>query len=202
MGQIGEHRGIIGRPGLSANWAIAVRRPSARSSSSSVSCNSRASSHRLSLRAQLRADPYAGDFVVLDPLSDADDGRIAGVGCRLLIQTFVGFLNNPGQPGRRSQRPPLAPVREDQLDAFEVQPRFAAVLRQRLAQFRRVRRFRETRQRPKHLHLGVVQRAKLVEIKILQRPETHGFPQWRLRDEVRYARRMPQIAETRKDELQ
>jgi hypothetical protein len=38
--------------------AIAVSRSSARPSSSRVSCNSRASSHRLSLRAQLRADPY------------------------------------------------------------------------------------------------------------------------------------------------
>ena len=41
----------------------------------------------------------AGDFVVFDPLGHADDGGVAGVRCRLLIQTFVGFLNNAGQPG-------------------------------------------------------------------------------------------------------
>src|SRR6267154_4419735 len=33
-----------------------------------------------------------GNFVMLDPLGDADDRRIADVGCRLLIQPFVGFL--------------------------------------------------------------------------------------------------------------
>ena len=35
------------------------------------------------------------DFVMLDALRDADDRCIARVFCRRLIQTFVGFLNDP-----------------------------------------------------------------------------------------------------------
>ena len=67
-------------------------------------------------------------------------------------------------------------MREDQLEPLEVQARFVAVLFQRFAQFRRPRRFGETRQRPNHLCFGVIQVTKLVEVQILQRRDGHlGF---------------------------
>jgi len=54
-----------------------------------------------------------------------------------LIQPFVGFLNDARQAGAALGPPPLAPVREDQLEALEMQARLVAVLFQRFAEFRR-----------------------------------------------------------------
>src|SRR5205814_2222434 len=51
------------------------------------------------------------------------------------------------------------------------------LLLERLAQFRRVGCFGETRQCPHQLNLRAVEHAELVEIEIFQRPETHGSPQ-------------------------
>src|SRR4029077_21254549 len=92
---------------------------------------------------------------------------------------------------------PLAPVRENQVDAFEMEARFAAVFRECLAQFRCVGRPGETGQRPNHLNFSVVEHAEFVEIEILQRPETHVSPRDR-RDMGSYARRMPRVAEPEK----
>ena len=113
------------------------------------------------------------DLVVLDALGRANDRRVAGVVCRGFSQTIVGFLNNPGEPGATLRRHLLAPVREDQLEALEVETRFVAVLRQRFLQFRRVCRIGEARQRPNQLPLRVVQVAKLVEVEVLQRCDSH-----------------------------
>ena len=115
-----------------------------------------------------------GDFVVLDPLRHADDGGVAHIVCRRLIQTLVGFLNNAGEPGAGLRPAPFAPVREDQLEPLEVEPRFVAVLLQRFAQFRRARRLRQPRKRTNHLRFGVVQVAKLVEVQVLQRGKGHS----------------------------
>ena len=123
---------------------------------------------------RVRAGAAVGrHFVMLDALRDADDRCIAGVRCRGFSQTIVGFLNNPGEPGATLRRHLLAPVREDQLEALEVETRFVAVLRQRFLQFRRVCRIGEARQRPNQLPLRVVQVAKLVEVEVLQRCDSH-----------------------------
>ena len=84
------------------------------------------------------------------------------------MQAFVGFLNNPRETRARAGTAPLAPVREDQLEALEVQTRLVAVLFQGFAQLRRTRGVHQARQRPNDLRFGVVQVRKLVEVQILQ----------------------------------
>jgi hypothetical protein len=123
---------------------------------------------RVRARAAVR-----GNFVMLDALSDADNRRVADVVCRRLIQTFVGFLNNPREARARLRAPPLAPVREDQFEPLEVEPRLVAVFFERFTQFRRAGGLCEARQRPEHLCFSVAQVAKLVEVQVLQRGEGH-----------------------------
>ena len=60
-------------------------------------------------------------------------------------------------------------MREDQLEPFEVEPRFLTMLDQRFAQFRGVCLLREPREMTDDLRFRVVQVAKLVEVEILQR---------------------------------
>jgi hypothetical protein len=64
-------------------------------------------------------------------------------------------------------------MRENQLETLEVEAGFVAVFLQRFPQFRRARSFREARQGPDHLRFSVVQIAELVEVKILQRRQSH-----------------------------
>jgi hypothetical protein len=111
---------------------------------------------------------------------DTDDRRVACIVCRLLTQTFVGFLNNTRKAGARLEAAPLAPVGEDQLETLEVQARFVIVLFQGFAEFRRPRGFGQAWQRPDHLRFGVIQIAKLVEIEILQRRDDHDGFSWGL----------------------
>ena len=123
-------------------------------------------------RVRARAS-VGGNFVVLDALRGADDRCIARVFCRRLIQTFVGFLNDPRKAGACFRTPPFAPVREDQLEPLEVEARFLPVFFQRFPQIRRARGLDEPRQRPENLRFSVVQVGKLVEVEILERGDCH-----------------------------
>ena len=75
-----------------------------------------------------------GDFVVLEPLRQADHDCIARIVCRAFIQSLVCFLNNARKPSRMSRVGLAAPVRENELEPLDVEPRFVAVARQSLAQ--------------------------------------------------------------------
>ena len=82
-----------------------------------------------------------GNFIVLEPLGEPDHDRIRVHRLsRLAVQSLVCFLNNAGKPSQMSASRLSAPVRENELQPLDVEPRFVAVPRQSLAQFQASRR--------------------------------------------------------------
>ncbi len=124
--------------------------------------------------ARVRAGAtVGGNFVMLDPLGRADNRRVARIVCCGLIQTFVGFLNNPREARARLRAARLAPVRENQFEPLEVEPRFIAVFLECFSQYRGTGGFREARQRLDHLRFRIVEIADLIEVHVLQRGDRH-----------------------------
>ena len=91
----------------------------------------------------------------------------------VLFQPFVGFLNDAGKTAAAAKRDLRTPMREDQLQALEMQTRLVAVSHQRFLQFRRTRRLGEPRQRADRLRLRIVQVAQLVDVEVLERCDGH-----------------------------
>jgi hypothetical protein len=131
------------------------------------------------------------DLVMFDALRRADDRRVARVVGRVLVQALLRFLHDAREAGAWSGATPLAPVREDQLQALKVKPRFVAMSAERLAQLGRPRRFGETLERSNRLRFGVVEIRELVEVEILQRSDRHIGALPRIGTSVNYARDVP-----------
>jgi hypothetical protein len=118
--------------------------------------------------------PVNGDFIVLDPLHQAHDRRVADVICHVSIQAFVGFPDNAGDRCVGPRRRPMPPMREDQLQTLEMKSGLLAVVGQEIAQIRRSCGIDEGREDSEHLRLGSKQTAQLIQIEILQRCEQHA----------------------------
>ena len=82
-------------------------------------------------------------------------------------------------------------MREDQLEALEMEPRLLAVFRKKIPQFRCMRCIPEPRQRAKHLGFGGIEVGQLVEIEIFEGSKSHEWGLLRTESPGDYARAMP-----------
>jgi len=118
-----------------------------------------------------------GNLVVLDALGGRDQRRVGDVGRATLGDDLVGLGEDALHALAVAALRLDAEVLEDEVEPLDLDPGFAEVMLERLAEIGRRGGLDHLRHRRDDLTLGVVEVAKLVDVQILERVKRHWhFP--------------------------